>query len=90
MHLIMKNNFLHAVSKNVVKKHADDKDTRTIWQLVCKHYDESAKTKIDATSKKAIFGCWTSLTSYQNLDVMTASLFGQLPIITRKGYHKCS
>ena len=48
MYKVMKDNFLHHEAKAIVKKFSKGKDTREIWTQVCKFYDDSITTSIEA------------------------------------------
>jgi len=43
----MKDCFIHHEAKSIIKSHSDDKDTRTIWEKICKTYDESIATSMN-------------------------------------------
>jgi len=45
---VMKDNFLHHEAKLIVKKCTTDKDTRRIWEELCKFYDSSITTAMHA------------------------------------------
>ena len=47
LYTAMKDSFLHHEAKSIIKFHSKDKDTRTIWEKICKTYDESIATSMN-------------------------------------------
>jgi len=47
MYKVMQDSLLHHEAKSIVKFHSTDKDTRIIWQKICKTYDESIATSVN-------------------------------------------
>jgi len=44
LHEVMKDSLLHHEAQLIVKFHSKDKDTRIVWQKMCKTHDESVAT----------------------------------------------
>ena len=47
LYKVTKDLFIHHKAKSIVKMHTKTKDTRAIWEQVCKTYDESISTSMN-------------------------------------------
>jgi len=57
LYKVMRDTLLHHKAKSIVKFHSKTKDTRVIWQKICKTYGESISTSMNGD---AILGWLTS------------------------------